>query len=73
MGFVTPEAAWVREEAPKQFFAEVARALEASQGILTPAVLPAAQAIICGSQAYDNTLWRWICLGRWMERHSLSL
>lgn len=73
MGFVTPEAAWVREQAPEQFRREVARALDASQGILTPAVLPAAEAIIAGGKPYDNTLWRWICFGRWMERHSLTL
>ena len=72
MGFVTPEAAWVREQAPDLFRHAVAEAVEASHGVLTPATVSAAEAIIAGRGAYDNLLWRWICFGRWMKRFSVT-
>ncbi len=72
MGFVTPEAAWVRETAPMQFRRAVAEAVEQSHGVLTAATLPAAEAIIAGRRPYDNLLWRWICFGRWMALFSVT-
>lgn len=72
MGFVTPEAAWVCETAPDRFRRAVAAAVEASRGVLTPATLPAAEAILSGHRPYDTLLWRWIAFGRWMERFSVT-
>lgn len=71
MGFVTPEAAWVREQDPDLFRRAVGEAVESSRGVLTAATLSAAEAIIAGRRPYDNLLWRWICFGRWMDRFSV--
>lgn len=73
MGFVTPEEAWVREEAPQRFRQEVASAVEKSRGVLTPKVLERAEAIIGGRVPYNNLLWRWICFGHWMERFGVRV
>lgn len=72
MGFVTPEEAWVREQAPHQFRQQAKFALEKSRGILKPEVLHMAEGIIAGREPYNNLLWRWICFGYWMERFGVE-
>ena len=73
MGFVTPEEAWVREQAPDRFRHAVAAAVEASDGVLTPAALPRLEAVIAGRQAFDPFAWRLISFGAWMRRFGVRV
>jgi asparagine synthase (glutamine-hydrolysing) len=73
MGFVTPEEVWVREEAPDLFRAELRRAIDASQGIITSKALDRLDAVIAGKEKFSFLVWRMISFGRWMERFGVRL
>lgn len=72
MGFVTPEASWVRECEPEYFRLAVRQAVEKSHGVLTDVVNEQAEKIIAGRGEYNSILWRWICFGDWMERFGVE-
>jgi asparagine synthase (glutamine-hydrolysing) len=73
MGFVTPEEIWVREEAPDLFRAELRRAIDASQGIISSSALDRLEAVIAGRERFSFLVWRMISFGRWMERFGVQL
>jgi asparagine synthase (glutamine-hydrolysing) len=73
MGFVTPEEVWIREEAPDLFRAELRRAIDASQGIITSKALERLEAVIAGREPFSFLVWRMISFGRWMERFGVRL
>lgn len=72
MGFVTPEQDWVQARDPAGFRAQVAAAVERSRGVLTPAALDKAEAIIAGTRPYNPVIWRMISFGAWMERFGVQ-
>lgn len=73
MGFVTPESAWITREAPEMFRAAARRAVDQARGILAPAYLRAADAIIDTKQPVDELLWKGISFGQWMEAFDVRL
>jgi asparagine synthase (glutamine-hydrolysing) len=73
MGFVTPEEIWARENAPKRFRSALHESIEASGGILTDAGKEQFERVLAGEQAYDWSIWRMICFGRWVKRFGVSL
>ena len=73
MGFVTPEEIWMREEAPDLFRAELRRAIEASQGVMTAKAADRLEAVIAGREPFSFLIWRMISFGRWMERFAVKL
>ncbi len=68
IGFATPEAQWVRRDRPEWFRSMLARAVAASDGILTPAATQYGDAVIDGHRPFNSRVWRMICFGAWMER-----
>jgi asparagine synthase (glutamine-hydrolysing) len=52
MGFVTAEETWVRDEAPDQFRAALAEAVELSRGVLRPAIIDLLERTIAGTEPY---------------------
>jgi asparagine synthase (glutamine-hydrolysing) len=72
MGFVTPEEVWAKESGTQQFRAALADAVTASQGILTASAKGCFEKMIDGQTPYSSSVWRMICLGRWMQRFSIG-
>lgn len=67
MGFVTPEALWVRGAAAPWVREGVERALEAAPELFEPNQLRREiEAEIDGSAPYSFFPWRVLCLGRWL-------
>jgi asparagine synthase (glutamine-hydrolysing) len=73
MGFVTPEEIWIRQEGPDLFRAELRRAIEASQGVITSRALDRLEGVIAGREPFSFLIWRMISFGRWMERFAVRL
>ncbi len=73
MGFVTPESVWITQEAPDAFRAAARRAVDQSQGILSPAYVQAAEEIIGAKRPVDELLWKGITFGQWMEAFNVRL
>ena len=67
MGFVTPEEYWVRSN-PDVFLAELKNAVRNSKGILTEQCIVRFNEIISDKRPFDGTIWRMICLGKWVDR-----
>ncbi|HET7463588.1 MAG TPA: asparagine synthase (glutamine-hydrolyzing) [Longimicrobium sp.] len=67
MGFVTPEEHWMRSEAPGRFRREVARAVEASRGVVLPSALERVERMIDGREPFEPLAWRVVSFGAWME------
>jgi asparagine synthase (glutamine-hydrolysing) len=71
MGFVTPEELWVRRDAPGRFRQAFKEAVEASEGILTPAAVRKSEDILAGREPFSFYVWRIISFGRWLKRFSV--
>ena len=73
MGFVTPEEAWVRTEAPDLFRAELRKSIAATQGVINAKALDYLERVISGKDNFSFLLWRMISFGRWMERFQVNV
>lgn len=71
LGFVTPEETWIKELAPGIFRSKLQRAVETSQGILSPKSLYLFDNMIVGRKAFSFLIWRLINFGEWMETFSV--
>ncbi|MEN6621163.1 MAG: asparagine synthase-related protein [Smithella sp.] len=71
LGFVTPEEVWVKEHAPDLFQLKLQRAVDSSQGILSPKCLELLDEVICGAAPFSFLIWRMISFGEWMETFSV--
>ncbi len=67
MGFTTAEEEWVTGSDSGRLRDLVARAVDRSQGILSPAALEQFDGIVQGNSPYSPDIWRWISFSRWME------
>lgn len=72
MGFVTPEPAWVKENASNLFREQVIAAVANSHGILDDNLTVISEKIISGKINYDPMIWRCISFGRWMKVFSIN-
>lgn len=70
MGFVTPEEHWMRSN-PDIFLQELKKAIVLSKGILTDSCVDRFREIIEKKRSFDSTIWRMICLGRWVEKFNV--
>jgi asparagine synthase (glutamine-hydrolysing) len=67
MGFVTPEALWLRGPAADWFREGTDQALEAAPAVFEPDRLRReVDAVIAGSAPFSFLPWRVLCLGRWL-------
>ena len=67
MGFVTPEALWLRGPAADWFREGTEHAIEAAPDVFEPdEVRREVEAIIAGSAPFSFFPWRMLCLGRWL-------
>ena len=73
MGFVTPEEAWVRTEAPDLFRAELRKSIAATQGVINAKALDYLERVISGKDNFSFLVWRMISFGRWMERFQVNV
>jgi asparagine synthase (glutamine-hydrolysing) len=71
LGFVTPEEVWLKQTGTAQFRKALRDSLEASNGILTPAVLGLLEEIINGRRPFNFLIWRLISFGAWMRVFSI--
>jgi asparagine synthase (glutamine-hydrolysing) len=67
LGFQTPEEEWMRES-PTEFRAALQRAVDASDGIITPAALALLDDVAARRRPFSFLPWRLIAFGGWMER-----
>jgi asparagine synthase (glutamine-hydrolysing) len=67
LGFQTPEEEWMRES-PAEFRAALARAIDASDGIITPAALRLLDDVVERRRPFSFLPWRLIAFGAWIER-----
>jgi len=72
IGFVAPEQIWVQKRCPVIFQEAVGKAVEQSNGILKPEVIPMADRIIEGKKPFSFFVWRLISFGKWMERFGVD-
>lgn len=73
MGFVTPESLWATRDRPEVFQKMAEQAIEASEGILTPAAIEEAKAITQGRMPFHTRLIRIIAFGTWMKRFNVEV
>lgn len=67
MGFVTPEFAWIREDAPERFLEMVHNAIGKTKGVLNTEAENKAIDIILGKRPFDFFVWRLLFFAEWME------
>ena len=67
LGFVTPEAVWVKERAPGLFRLALKDAVERSEGLIKPEILVYFEQALLGERSFDYVIWRAICFGAWLK------
>jgi asparagine synthase (glutamine-hydrolysing) len=72
MGFLTAEAAWMREHAPERFRRAAREAVEASAGVVRPAAMEKVERIIRGDEPFESFAWRLISFGAWVRRFGVA-
>lgn len=73
MGFVTAEEVWLRRNCSNQFRLATARAVEASRGIVTPAMTTVVEDMISGARPFSHAAWRCISFGNWIDVFDVSV
>jgi len=73
LGFVTPEEAWIKEQAPDIFRSKLQRAVDLSQGILSQKSIKTIDEMIIGCKPFNSVVWRMINFGEWMETFALTI
>lgn len=71
LGFVTPEAVWLKERAPDRFRKKLHDSVDASGGILNGMSITLVDEIIKGAKPFSFIPWRLISFGAWVERFSV--
>ncbi|MGV3628271.1 MAG: asparagine synthase (glutamine-hydrolyzing) [Betaproteobacteria bacterium] len=72
LGFVTPEAHWMRSE-PGPFLDAMADAISLSGGIINSDAAALVQNFVEGSGQFDHAAWRAISFGRWLRVFSVNV
>lgn len=70
LGFVTPEAQWMRSN-PEPFLEAMADAVAVSSGILNSNARALIQNFVRGASKFDHAAWRAISFGRWIRVFSI--
>lgn len=73
MGFVTPESLWVTRDRPDAFRVAAQEAISAAKGVLTPAALADAEAMIEGRIPFHTRLIRMIAFGAWVKTFEVEI
>lgn len=73
MGFVTAEEVWLREKAPERFRQALRRAMEVSQGVITPEAMVMLERMISGEIPFSYLPWRLISFGAWVEAFDVKV
>src|SRR4030065_2433939 len=60
LGFETPEEVWIKEHAPDLFRSKLQKAVDSSQGILSPKSVYMLDEVIAGRISFSSKVWRWI-------------
>lgn len=72
IGFATAEETWLRGEPSAVVLDLVRRAVDLSGGAVSPGALRRAVGILDGSRRFDQSLWRLISLGAWLDRFDVK-
>lgn len=72
LGFATAEEVWMREKHRPEFLRLVDEAIDAADGVLTPAARTKAERILAGKESFSFLPWRFICYGRWVRRFGVQ-
>jgi asparagine synthase (glutamine-hydrolysing) len=73
LGFVTPEAVWMKDHDPEAFKAQIVRAIASSKGVLNESITDSVFPIIEGKKRYSFLPWKIISFGLWMDRFEVEL
>lgn len=73
MGFVTPEAVWVRHQGSKFFRDAVGKTVEIAGGIIRPSANRYFGDMIDGNRRFSHSLWRVVAFGMWLERFRVAV
>jgi asparagine synthase (glutamine-hydrolysing) len=73
LGFATAEETWMRELKREVFGRLADEAIDAADGVLTPAARTKATRILAGEEPFSFLVWRMISFGRWMQRFGVRL
>jgi len=71
-GFITPEFAWIREDAPNYFVELVKKAMINTEGILNKNAEKKAIDIILGNKPFDFFVWRLLFFSAWIELYKIE-
>lgn len=72
MGFVTPEEMWIKNN-PAFFRDELRKAIDLSDGILTPALIEKYDRMVAGEEKFSFLIWRVINFGYWQDKMTVNL
>ena len=73
VGFATPEQLWITRDDPERFRALAFSALKTAGHIFTPAARQRVDDLIAGRRRFDNSLWRIISFGAWLQRFDVAV
>ena len=72
VAFATSEARWLLGPGAPWFRAQIARAVDASNGVVPAANLPHFDALAAGARPFDRRPWRAISFGQWMDAFAVA-
>ena len=72
IGFATSEARWLIGGDAPWFRAQLAKAIEISNGFVSAALLPRFDAMVAGTRPFDRSIWRAISFGQWMQAFAVA-
>ncbi|WP_292934503.1 asparagine synthase (glutamine-hydrolyzing) [Noviherbaspirillum sp.] len=73
IGFATPEEVWLRQRVPNLFRTRMRRAVQAADGLFSPACFDMLEDIIDGKKPFSHMPWRVINFGEWINTFSVSI
>ena len=72
MGFVTPEAIWVRSQGKKFFQNAIENTVNRSNGVIKPEAIQYFADMIDGKRQFSHSLWRVVSYGMWLARFKVT-
>lgn len=72
MGFVTPEAVWVKEYSA-QLRSDLEKAVTTSNGFINKNIVAKFDNVVAGREAFDFTVWRALCFAKWIEVFNVKI
>lgn len=72
MGFVTPEAVWVKEYST-QLRTDLEKAVATSNGFINKNIVEKFDNVITGKEKFDFTVWRALCFAKWIEVFNVKI